>query len=308
METHAAPRVSVVIPTYNRAHLIERAVRSVLAQTYQDFEIIIVNDASSDSTGEVVGAIDDPRILYLRHERNRGGSAARNTGIKAAQGELIAFLDSDDEWLPGKLEKQIALLTAAPKSLGAVYTGLMASSAGSPGKRACPRKKGDLRKALAKRNVVGTTSSVVVRRECFAQVGYFDEALPAAQDYDMWIRISDRYQFEVVSEPLVRVHTEGGDRITGNIQAKEEALTRLSEKHRSEVTRYRYRRRRAWYLALLGYAWLLKGDRGRGRRMLRESLLLWPLSLRAWLYFLTLLLPATAYARIRKAIGRPVEK
>lgn len=100
------PTVSVVIPTYNRAHLVGRAIQSVLNQTYQDFEIIVVDDGSTDNTEEVVKSFNDPRIRYIRHDQNRGGSAARNTGIKMARGEYIAFQDSDDEWLPEKLESR----------------------------------------------------------------------------------------------------------------------------------------------------------------------------------------------------------
>src|SRR4030042_5052103 len=104
------PTVSIIIPTYNRAHLVMRAINSVLDQSFQDFEIIIVDDASRDNTEKMVSGIRDKRIFYIRHEKNRGGSAARNTGIKQARGEYIAFLDSDDEWLPEKLEKQLKVL------------------------------------------------------------------------------------------------------------------------------------------------------------------------------------------------------
>ena len=103
------PGISVIIPTYNRAHLISRSAKSVLAQTYPDFELIIVDDGSGDNTEEIIEALADPRIRYLRHESNRGVSAARNTGIRAARGDYIAFQDSDDEWLPQKLEKQLGL-------------------------------------------------------------------------------------------------------------------------------------------------------------------------------------------------------
>ena len=115
------PKVSVVIPTHDRAHLVGRAIRSVLAQTFQDFEIIVVDDCSVDNTKEVVQSLADSRIRYLRHEINRGGSAARNTGIGAARGEWIAFLDSDDEWLPKKLEKQLEMgYTTDLSNVGAV--------------------------------------------------------------------------------------------------------------------------------------------------------------------------------------------
>ena len=116
--------VSVIIPTYNREKLVSRSIQSVLDQTYQDYEIIVVDDASIDNTEKVVKSFNDVRIRFLRSNLNKGGSAARNMGIIAANGEYIAFLDSDDEWLPEKLEKQISILKNL-KSLewGGIYCG-----------------------------------------------------------------------------------------------------------------------------------------------------------------------------------------
>ena len=102
-----SPVVSVIIPTYNRAHLIGRAIRSVLDQTYQDWELIVVDDASTDDIPGIVKGFTDGRVKYIRHDENKGAAAARNTGIQAARGAYIAFLDSDDEWLPEKLERQV---------------------------------------------------------------------------------------------------------------------------------------------------------------------------------------------------------
>ncbi len=112
------PTVSVIIPTYNRANLVSRAIKSVLNQTYQDFEIIVVDDCSEDNTEEIVKSFNDSRIRYIKHKKNKGGSAARNTGIKRARGKYIAFLDDDDEWLPSKLEKQIMLFEKLSKHYG----------------------------------------------------------------------------------------------------------------------------------------------------------------------------------------------
>src|SRR5215468_5764628 len=103
------PRVSVVVPVFNRPIAVARAINSVLVQTCQDFEIIVVDDASTDDTAAAVASIRDSRVRSIRHDRNRGGSAARNTGIEAAGAPLVAFLDSDDEWLPSKLERQLAV-------------------------------------------------------------------------------------------------------------------------------------------------------------------------------------------------------
>ena len=117
------PRVSVILPTYNRAQLIAQAIQSVLDQTYQDFELIIVDDGSKDETEEVVNSFDDERIRYARHEENKGANAARNTGIAMARGEYIAFQDSDDKWLPEKLERQMRIFLITSTDIGVVYTG-----------------------------------------------------------------------------------------------------------------------------------------------------------------------------------------
>ena len=112
------PIVSVIIPTYNRAHLIDKAIKSVLNQTYQDFEIIVVDDGSTDNTNEVLKNFTDSRIHYIFHTSNLGVSAARNTGIKTSQGEYIALLDSDDDWLPEKLDKQVDVLQNESSEVG----------------------------------------------------------------------------------------------------------------------------------------------------------------------------------------------
>ena len=113
-------KVSVIIPTYNRAKLIKRSILSVLNQTYQNFEIIVVDDGSADDTKSVVESFNNPKIRYIRHDINKGQSAARNTGIKNAKGKYIAFQDSDDEWLPEKLEKQMSCFESPSSHSGIV--------------------------------------------------------------------------------------------------------------------------------------------------------------------------------------------
>src|SRR5262245_48882666 len=150
------PKISVIIPTHDRAHFLPGAIFSVLNQTFQDFEIIVVDDASNDNTSEVVAAFNDERIRLLRHETNKGGSAARNTGILNAQCDYIAFLDDDDEWLPDKLAKQVNILFASPPEVGCVFTGyvMMDRTSGRVIDHWLPTKRGDLSKDLLMNNCV----------------------------------------------------------------------------------------------------------------------------------------------------------
>ena len=109
-DTVINPTVSIILPTYNRAHTLRKAVDSILNQTYKDFELIVVDDGSTDDTYNLIKSINDYRIVYVKHEKNKGAAAARNTGIKLAKGKYIAFQDSDDEWYSHKLEKQMEII------------------------------------------------------------------------------------------------------------------------------------------------------------------------------------------------------
>lgn len=230
-----SPLVSIILPTYNRADFLSRSVESVLNQTFSDFELIIVNDASTDSSKEVIDTYDDQRIIYLEHERNLGGSAARNTGIKAANGSFIAFQDSDDEWLPEKLEKQIKIMAEAPVSVGVIYTGFWRIRGDSkeyiPG-AANQVKEGNIHLELLKGNFV-TTQAVLVKKECFQKAGMFDETLPRLQDWELFLRISKFYEFCYIPEALVNsFFTEGS--ISSKPKALIDAIEIILNKHLKE--------------------------------------------------------------------------
>jgi len=195
-----APKVSVVIPVFNRPASVRRAIESVLAQTCQDFEIVVVDDGSTDTTVAAVAALADPRITVIRHQRNRGGSAARNTGIAAGSAPYVAFLDSDDEWLPVKLERQLALFERSGERLGLVYAGTERVFADGRVDRIIPRRPHDVTRALLTENVIGETSVGMVRRAALDETGGFDESLPASQDMDLWLRICEGFLADVVPE------------------------------------------------------------------------------------------------------------
>lgn len=210
------PLVSVIIPTHNRAEMLNRAIRSVLNQTFEDFEMIVVSDGSKDNTEQVVKSFDDSRIRFLKHETLRGASAARNTGLRAAQGEYIAFLDDDDEWMANKLEVQTPVIQKSRPEVGLVYAWMEYFENGkSVGVRA-PELRGNVFVEMLDKQAIGGCPTIIIKREVIDNVGYFDESLPRGNDGDFIRRITKHYQVDYVPEVLVKVYLGHGDRISVN--------------------------------------------------------------------------------------------
>lgn len=269
--TQENPTVSVILPTYNRADLVGRAIQDILKQTYQDFELIIVDDGSTDDTEEVIKKIDDKRIRYTRHEKNKGANAARNTGIIIAKGKYIAFQDSDDEWLPLKLEKQIQAFEIASPNTGVVYTGFWRHEGSLKSYIPSPRVKqreGNIYNELLRGNFIGTPTAVV-KRECFETVGKFDELLPRLQDWELFIRISKQYLFKYIDEPLVVSYFT-----QKSISASQEALIfaqqHILEKYYDDIKMDR--KLLAQHCFNIGNILCLSGGLGPGRKFLMKSL------------------------------------
>jgi glycosyltransferase involved in cell wall biosynthesis len=202
-EAAHVPRVSVIIPTYNSGAMVRDAIQSVLAQTYSDFEIVVVDDGSTDNTESVVRQFSR-RARYFKQE-NQGVSTARNVGIRKSVGEYLAFLDSDDLWSPEKLAEQVPLLDCDPE-LGLVYSDwALASDQGiiqTSYLRDLPCRSGYVFDDLIQSGFI-LTSGVVVRRACLEAAGDFDKSLAIAQDYDLWLRISYRWKVALVNKPLL---------------------------------------------------------------------------------------------------------
>lgn len=193
------PTVSVIIPTYNRPKFLKQAVESVLHQTFEDFELLVVDDGS-DHRPKIP---EDPRLTLLRHEQNLGVSAARNTGIRASHAPFIATLDDDDRWLPEKLSRQVDFFQQNPDEY-AVQPEADWYRAGEKVKQKRKHRKPDgsiLPRALERCLVSG--SGVMIKRDVFKTVGCFDEDLPACEDYDLWLRLGLHYPVRLIDEVLV---------------------------------------------------------------------------------------------------------
>jgi len=206
----ASELVSVIVPSYNMAEFLPDAVESALAQSYANLEVLIVDDGSTDHTPEVVRRWQGDSRVHVHRQANGGLSHARNQGIAHTRGALIALLDADDVWEPGKLARQVALFQDRPE-VGVVYSGYRRMDRdGRPLPTALPRMhRGWVSGALLIENFV-PASSAVVRRECFQRCGEFDVALKTGEDYDMWLRLSPHYRFDFVSEPTIGYRIWGG--------------------------------------------------------------------------------------------------
>jgi glycosyltransferase involved in cell wall biosynthesis len=194
------PKVSVIIPTSNRRDFVREAIASVLAQTYRDFELLVVDDGSNDNTSAAVQAFDDVRYVF---QPNHGVSAARNRGVALSDGEFLAFLDSDDLWQPRKLAYQVAFFAARADARICQTEEIWLRH----GVRVNPHNKhrkvgGDIFARSLELCLV-SPSAVMLRRELFEQVGGFDESLPACEDYDLWLRIAATEAIHLIKTPLV---------------------------------------------------------------------------------------------------------
>lgn len=210
--------VSVIIPTYNRAALLMRAAESVLAQTVSELELIIVDDGSSDHTPDIVSRLNDPRVQYIRLDRNRGACYARNVGITHAKGAYIAFQDSDDVWAPTKLEKQLAYIVETGADI--VFSAFDRHQDGKtqrfPGLGACDPARPLIFEELLKENVI-SMQTVLGKKDCFLQHPFRDQ-FPRFQDWELMLRLSRAYEIRYQDETLVDMYVQT-DSISKNIEA-----------------------------------------------------------------------------------------
>jgi len=229
------PEVSVIIPTFNRASTIKRAVDSVLFQSFRDFELIVVDDGSTDETQALLSDFSD-KIKILKTD-NRGVSAARNLGAQAASGRSIAFLDSDDEWMPAKLEKQLKLMKNSRFRICQTEERWIRNGKFVNKPARYKKHEGDIFSHCLKLCAV-TPSSVLLEKSLFFEYGGFDESLPVCEDYDLWLRMSPDQPFGLVDEELIIKYGGHGDQLSAAPaldRFRIEALSNLL-KNRSDLT------------------------------------------------------------------------
>jgi glycosyltransferase involved in cell wall biosynthesis len=269
--------VSVVIPAYNRAGSLSRAVQSVMDQTCRDLEVLVVDDGSTDGTPQVAAglAAGDGRIRCHRHESNRGAQAARNTGIRQARGEWVAFLDSDDELLPDSLEARLAV--ARSEGVDVVHSDgyVVDAATGARTPHGEPPISGQVFKALLRRWGV-FYQSLLVRKAALKQIGLLDESIVSHQEWDTAIRLARLHPFGYASRPTFLYYRRGEGTISGNKRQQAVGYLQVVEKHREDIVRLLGRARLAQHYFQAAQLYRAAQDKPGARRWYFRSALAWP--------------------------------
>lgn len=296
-------KVSVIIPTYNYGRFLGEAIQSVLDQTLTDFELIVVDDGSTDNTKEVVSSFKDSRIKYI-YQENCGVSAAQNTGIRASTGEYIAILGSDDKWFPENLELQVRMLDAHPDvglvcSDGYLFDDRTGATLGRmwhlnfPGLNLRRASQQPLRELLS-RGCFIRPQFTVMRRVIFGETGYFDESLRIGEDWELFIRITQRFTIECLDMPLGWRRKHGAALTAHRIETYPETLRTLDKVlHNHSLSKANLALvKRALSFTHFNYGkYMVVHSRGDlGRKKLREAIKVNPWSIRPYIYLVGSLL------------------
>ncbi len=292
-----SPRVSVIVPAHNAARTVGVAIDSVLRQTLTDFELLVVDDGSRDSTPDVVRSREDARVRCVTTP-NGGVARARNHGLGLASGDFVAFLDADDVWRPSKLERQLEAMTASP-SVGLCFTGaeFVDGELVTLGEDAASRYVDYSRELLIRGNVIsGSSSSVMVRRFLVNRAGGFDSQLSQCADWDLWLRLSVETDFHALAEPLVQYRKTPGTMSSDPALLERDTFMLLDKFFANPASqRYRPLRGRAYgnHWMICAGTYLHAGRLKDSLRCVRRGVVADPRSLRR-----PLLLPARSAARL----------
>jgi glycosyltransferase involved in cell wall biosynthesis len=308
IEQHRLPLVSVVLPTYNRPALLPETINSVTDQSYERIELIVVDDHSTYSQRDIVNDVSHEgieEVVFVRHDDNKGLSAARNTGIEQASGELIAFVDDDDIWMEEKIQRQVDLFLSSRDDVGAICTGVKSINAdGDVISTWGVVPEGVITKDLLYDTIVAVPT-LLVRRSVIADAGGFDERLRVYEDREWVVRLSQHCEFRSIPEPLlITQRDDDHDSLTPDLDTRKQVSQPiLMDTFRSIAREYGTlveRKSVAYVTFSLGYIALKQGEKSDARQFIGKALLTWPFVLKFYPYMLGAVLGDNGYKTVRK--------
>lgn len=286
------PLVSVIIPTFNRSSFLHDAIQSVLNQSYKNFEIIVVDDNSSDNTETVVNNFNNSQIRYVKNKTNLQAPGSRNVGISIAKGEIVGFLDDDDIWFNNKLSLQIPLFSN--EKVGLVYGGMnLFFIEEGLSYNTQPSKEGDIITDMLIENVVGGTVSVLVRKQILEKE-IFDTSFPAREEYDLWIRILKHYEARCIKQPLLRANYRNQiQRVSTNVDSYVKGIELLNKKHahfiNQKLSKKQKKRRKSEQYFFLGSQAVKVFNLSLARRYYIRSIIIKPMAKNTMAFLLSFL-------------------
>ncbi len=289
--------VSVIIPTYNRPALLRRALESVVNQSYKNLEIIIINDGGDESSRDITQSFKDDRITYLSHDNNKGGGAARNTGIKNAKGKYIAFLDDDDQWIPSKIETQLNKMAKTDPDVGFCFSAVTNVYENREEDTWVPEGIDDYFDLALERFNGFLNITLFVKKEVLEDVGGFDEIFPSHQEVDLVLKMARKYKGLGINRSLVRVDMSNHRQIGRNLSKKTRGREMILKKYFDEFsTKPVVLAKHQFNLGLL---YRNMGDFDKARSIFKEALKN-NFNLRYLIHFISLSWGGRLYKLIRK--------
>ena len=277
--------ISIIIPVYNREDKVGRAIDSVLNQTFTDWELILINDNSSDNSLGVISAYQDGRIVIIDLKENGGAAAARNMGIKRANGGFIAFLDSDDCYSPNFLEKSYSVLSSTENEVAFSWTGYtFVTSTTHKSQFWSPSQSSDNYLSFLSSLHTGTNSGLMVKAEVFEVCGYFDERLRAAEDTDLLLRVIQKFNFAMIPEFLINIYTEHSNRLSVDFKQIAAAYNLIFPKHEKVISMHTHLKLK-WYYKMMWLNYHL-GEKLIARTFFKKLIKINFKFFRAWMVFL----------------------
>lgn len=307
LESNNIPLVSIIIPSYNQADFLSLALKSVVEQTYTNWEAIVVNNYSTDNTVDVVRQFNDPRIESINYHNNGIIAASRNLGISNAKGDLVAFLDSDDIWYPEKLERCVSMINDLDVDATCHGEHWNYSDGYSRDVKYGPESKATYFSLLFHGNCI-STSAVVIRRNLLEKVGLFSEApqLVTAEDFDLWLKLAkNNVNFKFISEILgeFRIHPDGNSQ---SVTRNTTAIMNVVEQHygvlqeRSVLNRIRFKRAKSLVLYGGGRGLQKQNHRNNAYKLFLQSILTYPFIFRTYIAIFINCLPSSLKAKLQR--------